>query len=355
MNCRRGLLDGRTQQFYQGGNMMKALTVKSIVLVGALGVFGAGSAFAALSARLGHAMPDTHPQAAAMNRFVELAAQYTGDNVQIKVFHGAQLGSDEKQLQAVQSGTQEFYIGSIAAFSTRVKEVQIWDMPFLFANNKEVYALQDGPTARKIFKQLEPAGVIGLGWGNVGFRNISNSKRPITKLEDLGGLKIRVTPNPLSLDIWKTLGANATPMAFSEVFTALEIKAIDGQENPLMHMYANKMQEVQKYISLSNHAYVTAAMVVSKKFWDGLSDKDKQGIQKAADESKALQRKLLEEADKDVIAKFKEAGVEVNTISDAELARFKERVKPVVERFSAQIGESFVKEFQAEIDQLGAN
>jgi tripartite ATP-independent transporter DctP family solute receptor len=225
-------------------------------------------------------------------------------------------------------------------------------MPFLFANNKEVYALQDGPTARKIFKQLEPAGVVGLAWANIGFRDISNSRRPITRLEDLEGLKIRVTPNPLSLDIWKTLGANATPMAYSEVFTALEIKAIDGQENPLMHMYANKMQEVQKYISLSNHAYVTSAMVVSKKFWDGLNDKDRQAIQKAADEAKALQRKLLEEADKDVIKKFEDAGVKVNVISDTELARFKERVKPVVERFSVQIGESFVKEFMDEIEKV---
>jgi tripartite ATP-independent transporter DctP family solute receptor len=331
--------------------MMKASTIKQLVFAGALGIFGTGSALAAVSVKLGHAMPDTHPQALAMNKFAELAAKYTGNNIQVNVFHGAQLGSDEKQLQAVQSGTQEFYIGSIAAFSTRVKEVQIWDMPFLFSNNKEVYALQDGSAARKIFTQLEPAGVVGLAWANIGFRDISNSKRPITKLEDLEGLKIRVTPNPLALDIWKTLGANATPMAFSEVFTALEIKAIDGQENPLMHMYANKMQEVQKYISLSNHAYVTSAMVVSKKFWDGLSDKDKQGIRKAADESKALQRKLLEEADKDVIAKFTEAGVKVNVIPDDELARFKERVKPVVERFSVQIGESFVKEFMDEIEK----
>lgn len=334
--------------------MLMTAKVKGIIFAGVLCVFGVGSAYAAVQAKLGHAMPDTHPQAMAMNRFVELAAKYTDNNVQVKVFHSAQLGSDEKQLQAVQSGTQEFYIGSIAAFSTRIKEVQIWDMPFMFANNKEVYAIQDGPVAQKIFKQLEPAGVVGLGWGNIGFRNISNSKRPITKLDDLSGLKIRVTPNPLALDIWKTLGANATPMAFSEVFTALEIKAIDGQENPLVHMYANKMQEVQKYISLSNHAYVTVALVVSKKFWDGLSEKDKQGIQKAADESKALQRKLLEEADKDVITKFVEAGVKVNTISNDELAHFKERVKPVVERFSVQIGEAFVKEFFGEIEKVRA-
>ncbi|MFT3962370.1 TRAP transporter substrate-binding protein [Propionivibrio sp.] len=332
--------------------MMKKSAWKHIVLAGALSLSGASGALAAVTARLGHAMPDTHPQAVAMNRFVELAAKYTNNNVQIKVYHSAQLGSDEKQLQAVQSGTQEFYIGSVAAFSTRIKEVQIWDMPFLFANNQEVYALQDGPTAQKIFKQMEPAGVIGLGWGNIGFRNISNSKRPITKVEDLSGLKIRVTPNPLAIDIWKTLGTNATPMAFSEVFTALEIKAIDGQENPLMHMYANKMQEVQKFISLSNHAYVTVGLVASKKFWDGLPDADKAGIQKAADEAKALQRQLLEQADKDVIAKFIEAGVKVNAIADEELLKFRERVKPVVERFSAQIGESFVKEFQAEIEKV---
>ena len=327
---------------------------KKTVVALALGVFGVSSALAAVTGRLGHAMPDSHPQAASMNKFVELAAKYTNNNVQLKAFHNAVLGSDEKQLQGVQAGTQEFYIGTLAPLSTRNKEVQVWDLPFLFANTKEVYALLDGASSKKIFQKLEGSGLHGLMWTGMGFRNLSNSKRPVTKLDDISGLKLRVMANPVALETWKTLGANAVPMAFAEVFTALEIKAIDGQENPLLHMWANKMQEVQKYISLTNHVYTPVALVVSSKFWDKLSDADKAGVQKAADEARLYQRQLLDEGDKDVIKKFRDAGVQVDEVPPAELAKIRDKVKPVVGKFVPQIGEEFFKEFQAEIEKAAA-
>ena len=327
---------------------------KKTVVALALGVFGVSSALAAVTGRLGHAMPDSHPQAASMNKFVELAAKYTNNNVQLKAFHNAVLGSDEKQLQGVQAGTQEFYIGTLAPLSTRIKEVQVWDLPFLFANTKEVYALLDGASSKKIFQKLEGSGLHGLMWTGMGFRNLSNSKRSVTKLDEISGLKLRVMANPVALDTWKTLGANAVPMAFAEVFTALEIKAIDGQENPLLHMWANKMQEVQKFISLTNHVYTPVALVVSSKFWDKLSDADKAGVQKAADEARLYQRQLLDEGDKDVIKKFRDAGVQVDEVPPAELAKIRDKVKPVVGKFAPQIGEEFIKEFQAEIEKAAA-
>ena len=200
-------------------------------------------AFAEIKAKIGHAMPDTHPQAVAMNKFAELASNYTGGNVKVQVYHGGVLGSDEKELQAVQAGTQELYIGTLAPLSTRVKEVQIWDLPFMFQNEKEVYAVLDGESSKMIFKSIEPSGLVGLTWTGMGFRNLSNSKRAVTKLEDVSGLKVRVMANPVALETWKTIGANAVPMAFAEVFPALEVKALDGQENPLVHMYSNKMQD----------------------------------------------------------------------------------------------------------------
>ena len=311
-----------------------------------------GAAFAEVKAKIGHAMPDTHPQAMAMNKFAELAAQYTGNNVKIQVFHGAVLGSDEKQLQAVQAGTQEMYIGTLAPLSSKVKEVQIWDLPFMFANEKEVYAVLDGASSKTIFQKIEPSGLVGLTWTGMGFRNLSNSKRAVTKLEDISGLKVRVMANPVALETWKTIGANAVPMAFSEVFPALETKALDGQENPLVHMYANKMQEVQKHISLTNHVYTPVAMVASKKFWDALSASDKAGVQKAATEAGLLQRKYLEEGDKDVVGKFAKAGVTVSSVPAAELARIQDKVKSVVTKFAPIIGEDFVKQFYAEIEKV---
>ena len=340
---------GGTKAFYGRAEVGEPLDTRAL-----RGIVNYEPSELVVTARLGHAMPEDHPQAISMNKFVELVAKYTDNNVQVKHFHSGMLGSDEKQLQAVQSGTQELYIGTLAPFSARVKEVQIWDLPFLFANTREVYTVLDGAAVKKIFDKIEPIGVHGLMWTGMGFRNLSNSKRPVTKLEDISGLKIRVMTNPVSLDTWKALGANPTPMAFSEVFTALEIKAIDGQENPLVHMYSNKMQEVQKYISLTNHVYTPVALLASKKFWDGLSDKDKQGIQKAADEIKYVQRQLLDEGDKIVIKKFGDVGVKVDEISPAELVRIQEKVKPVIAKFAPQIGEDFLKEFQAEIEKVRA-
>jgi TRAP-type transport system periplasmic protein len=326
-----------------------------VAAIAAVTLFGAGAAMAEVKAKVGHAMPEEHPQAAAINKFVELASTYTNGNVKIQAFHSAVLGSDEKQLQAVQAGTQEFYIGTLAPLSTRVKEVQIWDLPFMFQSAKEVYAVLDGPSNKKIFEKIEPTGLHGLMWTGMGFRNLSNSKRAVTKLDDIPGLKMRVMANPVALDTWKLIGANAVPMAFAEVFTALEVKALDGQENPLLHMYANKMQEVQKFISLTNHVYTPVALVVSTKFWATLSDADKAGIQKAADEARLLQRKLLDEGDKDVIDKFRKAGMTVSEVPPAELAKIQDKVKPVVAKFAPQIGEEFVKEFYAEIEKARKN
>ena len=326
--------------------------MSTLATISAIVLLGTTQAMAEVKARIGHAMPDTHPQAMAMNKFAELAATYTNNNVKVQAYHGGVLGSDEKQLQAVQSGTQELYIGTLSPLASKVKEVQIWDLPFMFQNEKEVYAVLDGESSREVFKKIEPSGLVGLTWTGMGFRNLSNSKRPVTKLEDVSGLKVRVMANPVALETRKTIGANAVPMAFSEVFPALEVKALDGQENPLVHMYSNKMQEVQKYISVTNHVYTPVALVASKKFWDTLSASDKAGLQKAATEAGLLQRKYLEQGDKDVMGKFKAAGVEVNQVSAVELARIQDRVKTVVVKFAPIIGEDFVKKFYAEIDKV---
>ncbi|MFK8251924.1 TRAP transporter substrate-binding protein [Ancylobacter terrae] len=325
------------------------MRLASLAVMAATAALAASPAAAEIKAKIGHAMPDSHPQAAAMNKFAELVSTYTKGDVKVQTYHGALLGSDEKQLQATQAGTQEFYIGTLAPLSTRVKEVQVWDLPFMFQNTKEVYAVLDGASSKKIFEKIEPTGLVGLTWTGMGFRNLSNSRHAVTKLDDIAGLKLRVMANPVALDTWKTIGANATPMPFSEVFPALEVKAIDGQENPLLHMYANKMQEVQKYISLTNHVYTPVALVASKKFWEKLSPADQDAIRKAAVEAGLYQRELLDAGDKDVIAKFKEAGVEVDAVPAEQLAKIQEQVKPVVAKFKPQIGDEFVDGFYAEI------
>ncbi len=328
------------------GRLLKG--VGGAVLTVALGM---ACAEAQTKPKLGHAMPEDHPQATTLIKFAELADQYTAGRVKIQLYHGSTLGGDDKMLQATQAGTQEFYYGSFAPISGRVKELQIFDFPFMFNDYDEVDAVFLGPIGDKMFEMMKPLNLIGLAWAETGFRQLSNSKREIKTVADLKGLKIRVMQNPVALETWKAMGTNAVPMSFAEVFTALETGALDGQENPLVHMYANKMYEVQKFITITNHVYTPCGLMVSKKFWDTLSAEDQAALRKAASEVSKLHRINMQAADKDVVEKLRGHGVSVEPLPPAELAKLRVMVEPVVAKFTPTIGEEFVKAFYAEIEK----
>jgi tripartite ATP-independent transporter DctP family solute receptor len=333
---------------------MKKTILRTTSILALSAVLACGAWAQEKIAKLGHAMPVGHPQATAMKKFAELVATNTDNRVKVQVFDGAQLGGDDKMLQAVQAGTQEFYVGGVAPLSGRIKTVQIFDFPFLFQSKKEVDYVLNGPVGKKMLDSFAPTGLVGLAWSEAGFRNLSNKKRPIQKAEDISGLKVRVMQNPVALESWKALGANAVPMSFSEVFTALETGALDAQENPLPHMYANKMFEVQKYITLTNHVYTPVALVASKKFMDGLSSADQAAIQKAATTAATYQRQLIDEDDKAVVGKLKSSGMSIEPLPAAELAKLQQLTKPVVDKYTPIIGAEFVKEFYTEIAKARA-
>ncbi len=325
--------------------------MKISLLAAACGAFCLAGTAQAQKARLGHAMPTEHPQAQAMDKFAELAAQYTNNRVQIQVYHGSTLGGDDKMLQATQAGTQEIYFGALQPISGRVKELQVFDFPFMFQDMHEVDYVFYGPINDKFATLLKPLNLVLLGWGEGGFRQLSNSRRPINTADDLQGLKVRVMQNTVALETWKAMGTNAVPMSYAEVFTALETRAVDGQENALIHMYANKIYEVQKYITLTSHVYTPCAMVVSAKYWDTLTPEDQQALRQAALDAMKFFRKGMKAADIDVADKLTARGVIIAPLPPAEIAVIRERVQPVVAKFSPMIGEEFVKEFYAEIDK----
>ncbi|MGC3963879.1 MAG: TRAP transporter substrate-binding protein [Rhodocyclaceae bacterium] len=328
-------------------------SMSRLVMATLLGVtcIGSGTALAQQKARLGHAMPTEHPQAKTMDKFAELAGKYTEGRVQIQVYPGGVLGGDDKMLQATQAGTQEIYYGAVSPIAGRVKPLQAFDFPFLFNNYDEVDYVFRGAMGQKLFDMMRPLNVVGLAWGEAGFRQLSNSKRAIKRVEDLGGLKIRVMQNPVALETWKAMGTNAVPMSYAEVFTALETKALDGQENPLIHMYANKMYEVQKYITVTNHVYTPCAILVSTKYWNALAPKDQEALKKAATESMVFHRQIMTAADQDVIAKLRQHGVSVEPLPPSELTKLREKVKPVIDKFTPEVGSEFVASFFAEIEK----
>ncbi|EOV8087398.1 TRAP transporter substrate-binding protein [Providencia huaxiensis] len=323
---------------------------KLIISMAATLIFSSSVFANTLIGKIGHAMPNEHPQSQTVEYFSNLVNKYTDGRVKIQVFSGGTLGGDEKMLRATQAGTQELYYGSLAPISGRVKELQAFDIPFVFNNMEEVDAVFRGPMGQQMFELLEPLNLVGLVWVETGFRNVSNNKHPINKAEDLKGLKIRVMQNQIALETFKAMGVNALPMDFSEVFTALETGVIDGQENPLIHMYANKMQEVQKYITITNHVYTPSIILVSKRFWDKLTPEDQQAVQRAAKEAQLFHRNVMTEADKNVIQQLTNAGVTVETLDPAEIDKLREAVKPIVNKYIPVIGEEFVNNYFSEVE-----
>ena len=264
---------------------MKRIFLKT--LLAAAAVLAVGTAAAQeRTIKLGLQNPKGHPAVLGGEKFAEIVvAAKSGGKLKVQVFPGGALGSDVQNVSAVQGGTVEMTVLNSGILAAQVKEFEIYDFPFLFANAEEADAVVDGPFGKMLHAKLEPKGIVGLGYFELGFRNITNSQRPINKVEDIDGLKLRVIPNAINIDWVKALDANPTPLAFPEVYAALEQKAIDGQENPLSVILANKFSEVQKHLALTNHQYNPQSVIFSKKIWDTLSADEKKILQDAASRS----------------------------------------------------------------------
>ncbi len=292
--------------------------------------------------------PKGHPLASGAEKFAELVAAKSGGKMKVNVFPGGTLGGDAPNVSALQGGTIDFVALNSGILASQVKDFEVYDFPFMFANAKEADAVVDGPFGQKLHAKLADKGIIGLGYLELGFRNITNSKRPINTVEDIAGLKLRVIPNAINVDWVKALGANPTPLAFPEVYAALEQKAIDGQENPLNVILANKFAEVQKHLAITNHQYNPQSLIFSKKVWDQLSPPERKVLQDAAAEAIVFQRKASRDAAATNLADLKKAGMQVTEFNAAEQAKLREKLKPVIEKHGAPIAAT-VAELQAEL------
>lgn len=333
---------------------MKRAFLKSLVAVAALAAVGSSFAqdIKERTIKFGLNGPETHPAAAGMKKFAELVQAKSGGKIKVNLFFGATLGSDQAITTSIQGGTVEMSVMNSGILASLAKELAVFDFPFLFANEKESDAIVDGPVGKKMHKLLEEKGVIGLAYWELGYRHITNSKRPLNKVEDIDGLKLRVIPNPINVDWVKALGANPTPMPFPEVYGGLESKAIDGQENPVAVIAANKFWEVQKHIALTNHQYNPQSVIFSKKIWDTLSAAEKKVIDDSADESAKFQREQSRAAVAANLELLKKNGMTVTTFPPAEVAKLREKMAPVIAKYSATVGEPLVKEVQAELAKL---
>ena len=328
-----------------------------ITWVAALGLLATSTATLAQdiqerTIKFGHLNNPDHPTSLGVKKFAELVAAKSGGKIKVNEFASSQLGNELQQQGALMGGVQEMLVASTTSLAGVVKEFGLLDFPFLFSNARQADAMVDGPLGKMLAARLADKGIVVLGFFDLGFRNVTNSKRPITKGEDLDGLKLRVIPNPVFIDTFKTFKANPVPMPFAELYGALENKAVDGQENPYAVILSSKIYEVNRFVSETNHVYATNPIQISKRFWDRLSAAEQKLIQEAATEAQNHQRVVSREVSSKAVAELKAKGMVLNEISAAEQARMRAEVKPVHDKFAASYDQAVVRLFRSELERV---
>ncbi len=292
----------------------------------------AGAQAQAVKLTLGHGAAVGNPRHEAAVKFAEVAKARSSGRIEVQVAPSAQLGDDAAMVTALRTGALDISANSQGAVANAVPEYAAYGMPFLFSSAAGAFKLLDGPLGKELADKSAEKGLVLLGTWDNGIRQMTNGKRPIAKVDDMKGLKMRVPPDATLVDIMKALGAESQQVKFAELYVALQQGVVDGQENPLVNIHASKLYEVQKHLALTNHQFQMTPFLMSKRSWDKLADADRKAVLEAAAEATALQRKLSQEADDKLLADLKAKGVQVTA---PDRAAFAKATAEVVDKWTA--------------------
>lgn len=315
------------------------MTIRTLTAAGLAALFAGWtvSAANAVELKLGYSLSETSHYGVGATAMAEELEKLTDGKFTIKQFPANALGGEREMVEGAQLGTVDLVITSTGPVGNFVPETLITDIPFLFRDYDHAHAVLDGPIGQELLDKFPDNDLIALAWGENGFRNLTNSKRPVKEPADAEGLKVRTMENQVHMEAFSELGVLPTPMAFPELFTALQQGTVDGQENPIGVILSAKFAEVQKYLSLTNHVYSPALFLMSPTVWDGLSDEEKDAFRKAAKAGAAAMReKVRSDADSGV-ATLKEAGMEVT--EDVDRAAFEKALEPLMAKYAEQFGQ----------------
>ncbi|SDQ18395.1 TRAP transporter substrate-binding protein [Virgibacillus salinus] len=301
--------------------------------------------------RAGIGLNEDHPQYKGLLKFKEIVEEKTDGAIVVETYASGQLGDDRTMTEALQLGSQEVTIPSTAPLANFVPEYSIFDFPFLFPDEETADAVLDGEVGQKFLDMLEDQNLVGLAYWENGFRDLTNSKREVATAEDFEGLKIRTMENDLHLDAFRALGANPTPMAFTELFTAMQQGTVDGQENPVATIYLEKFYEVQDYVSSTHHVYSPFVFLMSKEFYDGLTDEQQTIVRDAALEAGKYERKLNREANEKYVEDLQNEGMTYTEITPEARQEMVDIIQPVLDEYTEKIGEDLVQEVYDAIDE----
>lgn len=286
---------------------------------------------------VGYVGRQTAPEGIAMTAFSDEVKKRSGGRIEIRQHPGGALGGDREVLEGLQIGTVDFAIPSTSVIANFVPELQILDIPFLFRDFDHAQAVLDGPIGQEMLAKASAKGLVGLAFGGIGFRQLTNSKRPVTSPEDVKGLKIRTQENQIHLQVWRALGALPTPMALPEVFTSLQQGTVDGQENPIGAILNNKFGQVQKYLTLTNHAFTPIGMVMSPSAYNALSDADKKMITEAARNAMRVCKEQVALVERTGVDALRQQGMQV--VEKVDTTKFQAQLKGAYTELGKRFGD----------------
>ncbi|MFZ5945447.1 MAG: TRAP transporter substrate-binding protein [Bacillota bacterium] len=294
--------------------------------------------------KIGHTLVADHPYQKGLEKFGEIVKEKTNGKFSVEIFPSAQLGSEREAIEGVQMGTIDLTLVSTAPLAGFSDAFLVTDLPFIFTSREHAYKVLDGEIGKAMFDGLKGTGLVGLAYFENGFRNVTNSKLPVVKPEDMKGIKIRTMENQIHMDSFRTIGADPTPMAFGELFTALQQKTVDAQENPLPIIYTSKFFEVQNHLALTGHFYAPAPLLISDSLWNSLSADEKKIFQDAANEARDYERKIILDMDNSLLSELKANGMQV---TEPDKAEWQKAMAPVYEKWQDKIGKDLIDKVQA--------
>jgi tripartite ATP-independent transporter DctP family solute receptor len=306
-------------------------------LVAATAFVAAAPAAAQTTLRMNIAIAQNSHYGVAVDAFAREVETRTGGRYRIQTFYSGALGAERESVEGVQLGTLDLTLTSTGPLPNFVPEIAILDIPFLFRDYAHARAVLDGPIGQEMLQKFPPKGMIGLAWAENGFRQMTNNKRPINTPEDLKGLKMRTMENPIHIEAYRQFGIQPTPMAFTEVYTALQQGTVDGQENPLSVITSAKLDQVQKNLSLTGHVYSPAIILMNKAQWEKLAPADREAFLAAAREAVKVNRARVDADERQAIAELRAKGMIV--VENVDRAKFQAALAPVYVDFGKRFGQ----------------
>jgi tripartite ATP-independent transporter DctP family solute receptor len=295
--------------------------------------------------RIAHLVPEEQSSHIAAETFKKNVEERSKGRIEVQLYpNGSLYGSDREAIEAVQLGNVEMTIPAVAPLASFNKKFMVFDLPFLFNSNEAAYKALDGELGETLLKDLENNDLKGLVFAENGFRHMSNNNGPIESPEDLKGMKFRTLENPVHTDTFKSFGANASPFAFGELYTALQQKTYDAMECPISLYYTNKFYEVQDYLTMSGHVYAATILLMNNDFYNNLPEDLQEIITEASLEYRDEQRKIAQKQDKEFSDKLKEGGMQVNELTDEQKDAFREASRSVYDKYIPEIGEDLVNQ-----------